>query len=141
MKTELKPISALIATAVWADGEYAEVEKTTVGEIADALELSTDALNQAVENAFNEIKDLDEDGVSKYITDNANLVAEEDAGPIYEALIQIICCDSVISSAEVENLIAISNALQIEPSTAILLLLDAVKDEPDMQIDFSEEEE
>lgn len=139
MKTELKTLAALIATAVWADGDYAEVEKTTVGEISDALAVDEAELDKAVETALAEIKELGEEAVAKYITDNASKVAEDEVGAVYEALIQIICCDSVITADEIENLIAISNALQIKPTTALLLILDAVKDEPDMQIEFDEE--
>ena len=47
MKTEMKHIAAIAATAIWADGEYDEAEKIAVEEIAEAFELDA-AANTAV---------------------------------------------------------------------------------------------
>ena len=54
MKTDIKHIAALVATAIWADGEYDEAEKIAVEEIAEAFELEAAALAQEVEAAIAE---------------------------------------------------------------------------------------
>ena len=37
MKTDIRHIAALVATSIWADGEYDAAEKIVVAEIADAV--------------------------------------------------------------------------------------------------------
>ena len=53
MNTEIKHIAALVATAIWADGEYDAAEKIVVAEIAEAFELNADGFAAAVEAAQN----------------------------------------------------------------------------------------
>ena len=46
MNTEIKHIAALVATAIWADGEYDAAEKIVVAEIAMRLNLMSTSLPQ-----------------------------------------------------------------------------------------------
>lgn len=40
MKTAPNTLASILAAAIWADGEFAEVERITAEEIADAFEIS-----------------------------------------------------------------------------------------------------
>ena len=48
----------------------------------------------------------------------------------------MIISDNVIGSSEVNTALAIADALGLENDSAILLLLDMVKSEPELEIDF-----
>ena len=60
MKVTMDDFAALLAATIWADGIYAEAEKITLDEIADAFELDAEVLKAAVEGELEIIKDFDD---------------------------------------------------------------------------------
>ena len=136
MNTKMINIAQLLAATIWADGEYDEAEKIAVGEIAEALEFDGAEFESTVNAEIEKIAALDEEGITNYIIDAAEGVDEEEAEMVYEVVLQIIISDNVIGPAEVATATAIAEALDIEQEIAILLLLDMVKSEPELEIDF-----
>ena len=136
MNTNIKDIAAILATAIWADGDYDEAEKIAVGSIADAFELDPTELDAAVDAALNEVEPMDEDGVNAYILDHSAEVDDEEAEMIYEAVLELVLIDGILSSEEVDNLLSIASALGIDESAAVLMLANFIKDEPELQIEF-----
>lgn len=136
MNSKLANIAQLLATTIWADGEYDEAEKIAVNEIADALEYDEAEFNAAIEAEIAIVTELDEDGIGNYIVDAAEAIDAAEAEMIFEVVLQIIISDNVISPAEISTAIAIADALEIESEIAILLLLDIVKSEPELEIEF-----
>jgi hypothetical protein len=49
---------------------------------------------------------------------------------------QIVICDGVLGVEEEENLLSIATALGIDDSYAMLLLLDLVKEDPEIELEF-----
>ena len=136
MKTDLLKIAQVIASAIWADGEYDEAEKLAVNEIADALELDVTQFNEAVNSEIESIKNLTEEELSQYILDAAEGVDEEELELVFEAVLQMIISDNVLSTSEISIALAIADALSIEQEVAVLLLADLVKSEPELEIEF-----
>lgn len=136
MKTDLLKIAQVIASAIWADGEYDEAEKLTVNEIADALELDAAQFSEAVNSEIESIKNLTEEELSQYILDAAEGVDEEELELVFEAVLQMIISDNVLSTSEISIALAIADALSIEQEVAVLLLADLVKSEPELEIEF-----
>lgn len=136
MKTDLLKIAQVIASAIWADGEYDEAEKLAVNEIADALELDAAQFNEAVNSEIESIKNLTEEELSQYILDAAEGVDEEELELVFEAVLQMIISDNVLSTSEISIALAIADALSIEQEVAVLLLADLVKSEPELEIEF-----
>ena len=56
MKTSNATIGSSLAAIIWADGEYSDVERTTVSEIAEALGLTEKELTMNVTAALVELK-------------------------------------------------------------------------------------
>lgn len=138
MVTDIKTIASFIAAAIWVDNEYDETEKTVVSEIADALEFDETELFAAVDAATEEIRGLDEDGVNDYLQKAADAVDDEEIGIVFEAVMQLILADSVITEDEISTLLAMASALGLSDEMAIMLLLDMVKEEPELEVDFGE---
>ena len=138
MVTDIKTIASFIAAAIWVDNEYDETEKTVVSEIADALEFDETELFSAVDAAIEEIRGLDEDGVNDYLQKAAEAVDDEEIGIVFEAVMQLILADSVITEDEISTLLAMASALGLSDEMAIMLLLDMVKEEPELEVDFVE---
>ena len=136
MKTDIKTIASFIATAIWADGVYDEAEKIAVSEIGEALEFDEKEFNDAVLNAVEEIKDLDEDAANEYLQKAADAVDDEEIGIVFETALEIVLADGVLSEDEVSELLAMATALGISDEMAILLLADMVKEEPDLIVSF-----
>lgn len=136
MKTELNKVAAFIATAIWADGEYDEAERITVSEIADALGFKENDFSAAIDKCIDEIKPMDEEAINKYLIDNAVDIDEEDANIIFEAALEMVLVDGVLSPDEVSNLLSMAEAIGIEPEQAVLMLADMVKDEPDLKVEL-----
>ena len=136
MKTDIKNLAAFLAAAIWADGEYDEAEKIVLGEIADAMELCKDSLTTETEAAIAEFQQMDEDKVNEYLIEKSAEIDEEDASLVYMAVMQIVTTDGILAVEEVEILLSIASSLGIEESYAMLLLIDLVKEEPEMELKF-----
>ncbi len=138
MKTNIQNIAAIISTAIWADGTYDPAEKVTVEEIAEALELDLDAFKAEVEKQLQKVEALSEEEANAFLLDAAQGVDDDEIGIVFEAAMQMLLCDGVLSRDEVTNLLAIADALGIAAEDAILLLADMVKEEPELEIDFED---
>lgn len=136
MKTDIKNLAVFLATSIWADGEYNEAEKITLGEIADALELDKEKLVAETDIALAEIEKMDEDKVNDYLIEMGAEIDEDEAVMVYMAAMQIVTTDGVLSVEEVDNLLSIATALGIDESYAMLLLIDLVKEEPELEVLF-----
>ena len=136
MKTDIKNIAAIVATAIWADGEYDAAEKIVLEEIAEAFELDAAAFAQAVEAALAEIEPMDEEQVNNYILENSADVDDDEAAALYQAVLQIITVDGVVGVEEIDNLLAIASALGLDEAQAVLLFADLVREEPELELEY-----
>ena len=134
MNTEMKHIAALVATSIWADGEYDAAEKIVVAEIADAFELGAEEFAAAVEAELAVVEPMNEDEVNAYILEHSAEVDDEEAEMLLQAVLQVVIVDGILGDEEVENILSIASALGIDESRAVLMLADLVKDEPELQI-------
>lgn len=135
MNTKLTTIASLAATTIWADGEYNEAEKIAVAEIADAFEFDSEEFCAAVNAEVDKITDFSDEDLGEYIINVANEVDENEVEFIFEAVLQLIISDNVVSLSEVSTALSLADALGIEHESAILLLLDLVKSEPELEIE------
>lgn len=136
MKTSISNIVPFIAVAIWADGVYEEVEKETLSEIAEALELDEQLFVTEVEKYVEKIKDASETEVNSLLRTAGETVAADERGVVFEAVLEMILCDRVMTREESENLVAMAEALKIEMADALLLVADMVKSEPEMDIEL-----
>lgn len=134
MKTDIKHIAAIAATAIWADGEYDEAEKVALEEVAEALELDAAALTQEVEAALAEIEPMDEDQVNNYILEHSAEVDDDEAAILYEVALQIITVDGVVGVEEMDNVLSIASALGLDEAQAVLLFAELVREEPELEL-------
>lgn len=136
MKTNIKNLAAFLATAIWADGEYDEAEKVALSEIAEALEVNEAELVAETEAAHAELDKMDEEEVFQYLINNGAEVDDDEAAQVYMAAMQIVTIDGVLGVEEVDNLLSIASALGLDDSYAMLLLIDLVKEEPELELQF-----
>lgn len=141
MQTPTITIASILAALIWADGEYSEVERTTVGEIADALGIPEKDLSMNITGALVELKNLDEEKATDFAVKHAAKVNDEETGEVFQALLQMALCDNVLTYNEVHNLLALAEALDIDQDTAVLMLCDLVKSEPELEVSFEPEDE
>ena len=136
MKTDIKHIAAIVATAIWADGEYDEAEKVVLEEIAEAFELDAAAFAQEVEAALAEIEPMDEEQVNNYILEHSVEVEDEEAGYLFEAVLEVITVDGIVGLEEMDNVLAIASALGLDESQAVLYFADLVREDPELELVF-----
>ncbi len=134
MNTEIKHIAALVATSIWADGEYDAAERVVVAEIADAFELDVDEFAAAVEAELAVVEPMNEEEVNAYILEHSAEVDDDEAEMLLQAVLQMVIVDGVLAEEEVENVLSIASALGIDESRAVLMLADLVKEEPELQV-------
>jgi uncharacterized tellurite resistance protein B-like protein len=137
MNTSVKDLAALVATAIWADGEFDEAEKIVLGTIAEAFEIEEVSLQKEVDASLAEVQSMNEDEVNEYLLSHSAEIEDEEAEMIFEALLEIVLCDGELSSEEVDNLMAMASAMGIDDSRAILMLVDMVKEEDDCVVRFN----
>lgn len=136
MKTNISNIVPFIAVSIWADGVYEEVEKETLSEIADALELDEQSFVKEVEEYVEKIKDVSEEEVNSLLSAAGEAVADDERFLVFEVVLEMILCDRVMTREESENLVAMAEALKIEMADALLLVADMVKSELEMDIEL-----
>ena len=136
MKTNIKNLATILATTIWADGEYDEAEKISVEEIAEAFELDVNELLAAVNAEVEAISALDEDKVNEVLLQKAAEVDEEEAELVLQAVLQIATVDGVLCEEEVDNILSIASALGVNEARAVLMLADLVKEEPELEVVF-----
>ena len=136
MKTNIKNLATILATTIWADGEYDEAEKISVEEIAEAFELDVNELLAAVNAEVDAISALDEDKVNEVLLLKAAEVDEEEAELVLQAVLQIATVDGVLCEEEVDNILSIASALGVNEARAVLMLADLVKEEPELEVVF-----
>ena len=141
MKTAPNTIASLLAACIWADGEYSEVERTTADEIADAFEIPEKDFNKYMTAAVVEVQNLTPDAATEYAVKHAAKVDPEETGEVYEAIMQMMLCDGVLTAGEIYNLLAMAEALDIDRESAILMLCDMVKTEPELEVSFEEDDD
>ena len=136
MNTEIKHIAALVATAIWADGEYDAAEKIVVAEIADAFDLGAEEFAAAVEAELAAVEPMNEEEVNAYILEHSAEVDDEEAEMLLQAVLQVVIVDGVLGEEEVDNVLSIASALGIDDARAVLMLADLVKEEPELQVEL-----
>lgn len=141
MRTPTITLASVLAAIIWADGDYSEVERTTVGEIAEALGIAEKELSMNITAALVELKNMDEDKATDYAVKHAAKVADDETGEVFQALLQMALCDNVLTYSEVHNLLALAEALDIDQDAAVLMLCDLVKSEPELEVSFESEED
>lgn len=141
MKTSNANIASILAAIIWADGEYSDVERTALGEIAEALDIPEKELSMNITAALVELKNMDEDKATDFAVKHADKVDAEETGEIFQAVLQMAICDNVLTYSEVHNILAIAQALDIDQDAAVLMLCDLVKTEPELEVSFESEEE
>lgn len=141
MNTKPQTLASLLASCIWADGEYEEVERVTAEEVAEAFEINPKDFHKYMTAAMVEVQNLSPEAATNYAVKHAAAVAAEDAGEVYQAMMQMMLCDGVLTSGEVYNLLAMAEALDIDRESAILMLCDMVKTEPELQVSFESDDE
>ena len=136
MNTEIKHIAALVATAIWADGEYDAAEKIVVAEIADAFEFNADEFAAAVEAELAVVEPMNEEEVNAYILEHSAEVDDAEAEMLLQAVLQVVIVDGILGEEEVDNVLSIASALGIDDARAVLMLADLVKEELELQIEL-----
>ncbi len=141
MQTPTITIASILAAIIWADGDFSEIERTTISEIAEALDIPEKELTMNVTAALVELKNLDEENATDFAVKHATKVNDEETGEVFQALLQMALCDNVLTYNEVHNLLALAEALDIDQDAAVLMLCDLVKSEPELEVSFEPEDE
>lgn len=141
MKTPTITLASLLASLIWADGEYSDVERTTVEEIAEALDINLKELSMNITAALVEMKNLDEKAATAYAVKHAAKVNDEETGIVLQALMQLALCDNVLTEGEAHNILTLAEAMDITPAVATLMLCDMVKSEPELEVSFEDDTE
>lgn len=137
MKSDIKNVAAFLAVAIWADGVYAEEEKTILSEIAEVLNVEESELTENVDEALKFLQDKDDEAVQAYIIENASALDEEDVKVLMQCAIEIVLADDVIARDEVQVLFDLADATgSVEHTDVALMLTDLVKYNPDIEIEF-----
>ena len=137
MNSSLEAVANFIGFAIWADGEYDATEKETVEEIADAFGFNTIKFGMAVDVALSRINPMNEEQINAFLEKAAQDIDAEEIGEVFEAVLQMVLADGVLAEGEVNNLLAIADALGMEPAQAVMLLCDMVKTEPELDVEVN----
>lgn len=126
----------VLAVAIWADGEYDASERQAVSEIAEDLGYSPLIFQKLVEGGVGGMLKSTDEKVNAILEDSAKKILPAEKMPIYEAAIEIVLANSVIAYDEIERLIAVAGALDIDLEEAIEMIVDMVNPDVDAEEDI-----
>ncbi|MCI9607054.1 MAG: hypothetical protein HFJ94_02615 [Muribaculaceae bacterium] len=141
MKTATNTLASILAAAIWADGDFAEVERVTAEEIAEAFDIPQKDFQKYITAAMVEVQNLTPEAATTYAVKHAAKVDPEEAGEVFQAVMQMMLCNGVLTAGEVFNVLAMAEALDIDRESAVLMLCDLVKSEPELEISFENDDE
>lgn len=123
-----KILSPFIGASVLAgEGEYDEIVKACVAELADSLELSD--LDKTVAKELDKLSKLGDDEFDDYLAKSAQAVSDTEA--VLLICLDILASDLVISLDEITNYFAFADILGIPEDRASEIFdefVDAVDD-------------
>ena len=134
MKTSIENIATFLAAAIMADGKYDEAEKIALGEIAEAFELKEDELVNAVDAEIANQGKLTVKNLKEHLCVASTNVDGEENMYIFEAVLELILVDGVLTAEEVDVMFSVADVLAISQADAVLMLADMVKEEPELEI-------
>ena len=117
---------------------FDEAEQITLDEIQDALELDKAKFEAEMNAAIEKVDQMDEDAATEYLQEAAAAVADDEIGIVFEATLQLVLADGVLSRCEVDTLLVIADALGIDDVDAILLLADMAHSEEELTVELGE---
>lgn len=79
---------------------------------------------------------MTDEEIDAYLSDCASSVDDDEIGVVFEAAMQMVLCDGVMTLSEAELLHAMGEALGISPAMVTMLLADMIKHEPELELDF-----
>lgn len=131
IKTDV--LSKFIAAAIWADGDYSEVEKDFLKEIAIDLELED--LEEKTSTEIEKIESINEEELANYIEAAAKEVKEDQRELILYICLQFLCIDDVLSSDEIFNYYEFAELLNINEEKANDILDEFVEENEELVIE------
>ncbi|MBR5984463.1 MAG: TerB family tellurite resistance protein [Bacteroidales bacterium] len=134
MKTSIENIATFLAAAIMADGKYDEAEKIALGEIAEAFELKEEELINAVDAEIANQEKLADKKLKEHLCVASTFVEGEENMYIFEAALELILVDGVLTADEVNVMFDVADVLAISQSDAVLMLADMAKEEPELEV-------
>lgn len=130
MSLNSKMISPFIAACVLAgEGEYGEIEKDCVADLAADLELKD--LDEKVSVEFKKVEKMDEDALDEYLETAAKAVKEG----VLLICMNVLASDGVITQDEIENYFSFAEILGVEEERASEIFDDFVDEMDDLEIE------
>nr|WP_314804338.1 hypothetical protein [uncultured Capnocytophaga sp.] len=128
-----KAIAPFIAAAISVEGAYEEVEKETVGGLAEELGLKD--LDKEVEAAFKKIEKLEDDDFDSYLEEAAKKIKASEREAVLLVTLDVLASDGVITADEMENYFAFAEVLGVEEEKASEIFDEYVEDAEDLEIE------
>ena len=90
-----------------------------------------------MDEALATLEAKDEEEVQTYLVENASAIEEDEAKVLMQCAIEIVLADNVVTADEVQTLFDLADATgSLEHSEVALMLLDLVKYDPEINIEF-----
>lgn len=134
MSLNSKMISPFIAACVLAgEGEYGEIEKDCVADLAADLELKD--LDEKVSVEFKKVEKMDEDALDEYLETAAKAVKEGEKEGVLLICMNVLASDGVITQDEIENYFSFAEILGVEEERASEIFDEFVDEMDDLEIE------
>ena len=128
-----KAIAPFIAAAISVEGAYEEVEKETVGGLAEELGLKD--LDKEVEAAFKKIESLEDDDFDSYLEEATKKIKDPEREAVLLVTLDVLAADGLITADEMENYFAFAEVLGVEEEKASEIFDEYVEDAEDLEIE------
>ncbi len=132
MRSKIEPVANILAVTIWADGEFDDQERTTVGEIASTFGFGTLPFQKSVEGAVGSMLKSDDDKVNNILQKSAAEVLDSERAMVFEGAMEIAFSNSLVDYDIISRLLTVADALGIEDDEAITMIVDMVNEVADV---------
>ncbi len=136
MKSTAEHVANVLAVAIWADGEYDDAERATVSEIAETMGYTSFIFQKMVDGGVGGMLKSTEEKVNDILQASAKEIVPSEKQQVYEAAIEIVLANSVIAWDEIDRLLAVAGALDIDMEDAVEMIVDMVNPDVDAMDDI-----
>lgn len=136
-KVFVDALSVFAAAAIGADGNVAIEEKAVCKDICSDLDINWSDFEPLLDKKVKEISKLKEEELDKFLIDASKKLNDDEANILFEASLNLILADKVLTFEECETISAISEILEIPNEVVIARIAFAVQ-EDDIKVDVED---
>lgn len=127
---------SFMASAILADGVYADSEQSAISSIAQTLNINEKELFVAIDSEIEKQESMSDENLNAYLKDIAKDLNENDMLEIFQICLVIILSDGILNKDETALLLVFADILNIDVVYATLMIAYMANKQSDLVVEI-----